>query len=132
MPLPDWLARFNRSTTNRLTRSFAGRLPGFAIVVHTGRRSGRRYRTPVNIFRSGDDYVIALTYTRERDWVRNVIAAGGCEVETEGTTLHLQDPHIVTDARRSLVPGPVRPILEALGVTEFMRLTPATQARGSA
>lgn len=62
MPLPPQLARFNRRVTNRITYPLSGHLPGFAIVVHTGRRSGRAYRTPVNAFRDGDDYIIALTY----------------------------------------------------------------------
>jgi deazaflavin-dependent oxidoreductase (nitroreductase family) len=122
MPLPGWLARLNRSVTNPVTRPLAERLPGFAVVVHTGRRSGRHYRTPVNLFRSGDGYAIALTYGRDRDWVRNVIAAGGCEVETRGRTIRLEDPRIVTDPRQTRVLGAIRPILKALRVPEFMEL----------
>jgi deazaflavin-dependent oxidoreductase (nitroreductase family) len=124
MPLPRWLGRFNRGVTNRVTRPVAQWLPGFAVVKHQGRRSGRRYRTPVNLFRSGDRYVIALTYGRDRDWVRNVLAAGGCEVETRGHLIHLAHPRIVIDKQRSLVPQPIRPILKAIGVTEFMELNP--------
>jgi len=123
MPLPDWLGRFNRRVTNRVTGPFAGWLPGFAIVLHTGRRSGRRYRTPVNIFGSGDGFVIALTYGRHRDWVRNVMAAGGCEVKTRGHTLSLQNPRIVRDEKGTLVPRPVRLILRGIGVTEYMMLS---------
>jgi deazaflavin-dependent oxidoreductase (nitroreductase family) len=122
MPLPGWLARFNRGATNLITRPFAGRVPGFATVIHKGRRSGRTYRTPVNIFRSGDGYVIALTYGRDRDWVKNVIAAVGCQIEYRGNTLHLTDPRIVTDARQRPVPTVIRPFLAAIGVTEFMEL----------
>jgi deazaflavin-dependent oxidoreductase (nitroreductase family) len=122
MPLPGWLARFNRSVTNRVTQPLAERLPGFAVVMHTGRRSGRRYRTPVNLFRSGDGYAIALTYGRDRDWVRNVIAAGGCAVYGRGRTIRLEEPRIVTDPRGTPVPGAIRPILEAFRVTEFMEL----------
>ena len=73
--------------------------------------------------------MIALTYGRERDWVRNVMAAGGCEVKTQGRTLLLQNPHIVTDEKRALVPGPVRAILKAIGVDEFMMLTPSPQTK---
>jgi hypothetical protein len=69
-------------------------------------------------------YVIALTYGRDRDWVRNVLAAGGCEVETRGHLIHLAHPRIVIDKQRSLVPQPIRPILKAIGVTEFMELNP--------
>jgi deazaflavin-dependent oxidoreductase (nitroreductase family) len=124
MPLPDWLGRFNRRATNRVTGPFAGRLPGFAIVIHTGRRTGRRYRTPVNFFLLGNEFVIALTYGRETDWVRNVMTAGGCEVTTGGRTLSLQNPRIVIDEKGTLVPWPIRVILRGLNVTEFMMLSP--------
>jgi deazaflavin-dependent oxidoreductase (nitroreductase family) len=125
MPLPDWLAQLNRSVTNRITRPVARRLPGFAIVVHTGVRTGRQYRTPVNLFRSGDRYVIALTYGRERNWVKNVLAAGGCEVETRGKTFRLTGPRIVRDARQSMVPAAIRAGLRAMNVTEFLELRPS-------
>jgi deazaflavin-dependent oxidoreductase (nitroreductase family) len=125
MPLPGWLAEVNRTVTNRLTRPVAGRLPGFAVVVHTGVRTGKRYRTPVNLFRSDERYVIALTYGRDRDWVRNVLAAGGCEIETRGRSVRLTDPRIVRDERGRPVPIAIRPFLKALGVTEFLELRPA-------
>jgi deazaflavin-dependent oxidoreductase (nitroreductase family) len=120
MPLPKKLARFNRVATNRVMRHVAGRLPGFAIVTHTGRRSGQRHRTPVNLFRHGDRYVIALTYGSDAQWVRNVQAAGACEIETRGEHIDLVAPEVVRD--RSLVPAPVRPMLHAVRVGEFMVL----------
>lgn len=103
-------------------KPLAERLPGFAVVMHTGRRSGRRYRTPVNLLRSGDGYAIALTYGRDRDWVRNVMAAGRCEVDTRGRTIRLEEPRIVSNPRGTAVLGALRPILKALRVTEFMEL----------
>jgi deazaflavin-dependent oxidoreductase (nitroreductase family) len=103
----------------------AGRLPGFAVVVHKGVRTGKRYRTPVNLFRSGDRYVIALTYGRERNWVKNVLAAGWCEVETRGRTVRLSSPRIVRDERQSMVPAVIRPGLRAMNVNEFLELRPA-------
>jgi deazaflavin-dependent oxidoreductase (nitroreductase family) len=54
------------------------------MVVHRGRRSGRRYRTPVLAFRVDDGYVVALFYGADRDWVRNVLAAGGCTLSGAG------------------------------------------------
>jgi deazaflavin-dependent oxidoreductase (nitroreductase family) len=122
MPLPKTLARFNRVVTNRITGPAARRLPGFAIVTHTGRRTGRTHRTPVNLFRAGDRMVIALTYGAGAQWVRNVLAAGGCEVETRGERIRLAGPEIVQDPR--LVPAPVRLILRALRVSDFMVLRP--------
>ena len=38
MPLPKALARFNLKVTNPVLGHVAGRLPGFAIVTHVGRR----------------------------------------------------------------------------------------------
>jgi deazaflavin-dependent oxidoreductase (nitroreductase family) len=126
MPLPKGLARFNRVVTNRITGPFAARLPGFAIVTHVGRRSGREYSNPVNLFRSGDRYVIALTYGADSQWVRNVLAAGETDVVTRGRSIHLIEPEVVHDERQSLVPPPVRPILRAATVTDFMLLRRAT------
>jgi hypothetical protein len=45
-----WVAAFNLAVTNRITSRFAARLPGFGILAHVGRKSGRVYRTPVNVF----------------------------------------------------------------------------------
>ena len=126
MPLPDRLARFNRRVTNPLLRTFAGRLPPFAIVVHRGRRSGREYRTPVMAFRADGDFVVALTYGAERDWVKNVRAQGGCALLRGGRRLALTSPRLVRGAKGlRLVPTLLRPVLRRLGVTEFLRLETA-------
>ena len=122
MPLPKGLARFNRVVTNRVVGPLAARLPGFAIVTHVGRRSGREHSNPVNLFRRGDRYVIALTYGADSQWVRNVLAAGEVDVETRGRRIHLVEPEVVHDPTRALVPAPVRPILRAANVSDFMVL----------
>lgn len=122
MPLPKRLARFNLHVTNRALGPVARRLPGFAVVLHVGRRSGRVYRTPVNLFRDHDRYVIALTYGADSQWVRNVLAAGEVDVETRGRQVHLVEPELIHDAQRSRVPPPVRPILGLVKVDDFMLL----------
>jgi deazaflavin-dependent oxidoreductase (nitroreductase family) len=122
MPLPRRLAKFNRVVTNRVLGPLARHLPGFAIVTHVGRRSGRTYRTPVSLFRRGDGYVIALMYGAESQWGRNVLAAGGADIETRGRRLHLVAPEKVRDPARSLVPKPVRVPLRLANVDEFMLL----------
>jgi hypothetical protein len=45
-----WLAKINIAFTNRITRLFAGWLPGFGILTHLGRKSGKIYRTPIKCF----------------------------------------------------------------------------------
>jgi deazaflavin-dependent oxidoreductase (nitroreductase family) len=125
MPLSRRVARFNKRVTNRVTGHFAGHLPGFAIVTHVGRRSGTAYRTPVNVFRDGNRYVFALTYGPDADWVRNVVAAGGCEIRTRGRTVELVEPERFTDATRRAVPIPARWILGLIHVDEFLALRAA-------
>lgn len=127
MPLPDGLARFNRVATNRITRLVAGRVPGFGIVIHEGRRSGRKYRTPVNVFRRQGGFEIALTYGPDSDWVKNVVTAGGAEVKYRGQIHRLTNPHMVQNPRVASVPRPVRLILRLLKVDTFLLLdeTPA-------
>ena len=49
-----WLAKINSAFTNRITGLFAGWLPGFGILTHVGRKSGKVYRTPVNVFRASN------------------------------------------------------------------------------
>ena len=123
MPLPRSIARANRRVTNHLLGSLATRLPLFGVVVHTGRRSRRQYRTPVNVFRRGDRYIIALTYGSNADWVRNVLTDGGCMLETRGRTLRLSSPRLFHDETRHAVPAPVRLILGLINVCDFLELT---------
>jgi hypothetical protein len=60
VPFPQWLARLNKVGLNRVAKHVAPSLPGIGVVVHKGRRSGRTYQTPVNVFRTPDGFVIAL------------------------------------------------------------------------
>jgi len=122
MPLPRGLARMNRSGLNRVTRHLAPWLPGMGVVIHRGRRSGKIYRTPVNIFGRKGGYAIALTYGPDTEWVKNVLAAGGCAIETLGRTRRTVNPRMVVDTRRRFVPPPVRAILRLLGVSRFLLL----------
>jgi len=129
MALPRWLARFNVAFTNRLMLPVADVLPWFGIVEHVGRRSGRRYRTPVNVFRRGNRYVFALTYGTESEWVRNVLAAGGCTLVSRGRRTNLVEPRRFRDPRRRDVPWIVGIGLGVLNVSEFLELRRASSER---
>jgi deazaflavin-dependent oxidoreductase (nitroreductase family) len=118
-----WVAAFNLAVTNRITSQFAARLPGFGILTHVGRKSGRVYRTPVNVFRTPEGFLIALTYGRESQWVRNVLAAGACQLETRRMVYQLSAPTIVHDPTRRRFPLPVRMILRLIGANDFMHLS---------
>src|SRR5215211_6173089 len=116
MPAPRWLARFNERVTNHITGPVAPRLPFFGVVVHVGRKSGQQYRTPVNVFAAADGFVIALTYGKDSHWVQNVLAAGGCRLETRGRAWRLTNPRLVHDPRHRSVPALVGAVLGVLNV----------------
>ena len=113
---------FTTRLVNPITRRVAGHLPWFGIVVVPGRRSGKVRRIPMNVFRRGEDYVMALTYGRDVDWVQNVLAAGGCSLETRGRMVELRDPELIRDPSRRLVPRLVGVFLAGLDVNDFLRL----------
>lgn len=121
MVLPRRLARWNRVGLNRVVRRVAGHLPGFALVHHRGRRSGRLYATPVNAFRIGNGYRFALTYGSGSDWVRNVLAAGECDVTVRGRTVHLIDPRLEIDRSARWAPAPVAATLRRIGADSYLQ-----------
>lgn len=107
---------------NPLTRLIGGRLPYFGIITHVGRRSGRTYRTPLNIFRQGDHYYVALTYGSGVDWVKNVLAAGRCQLRTRGRDVLLVEPEVISDRELRFIPLAGRIIERWNGVTEVVRM----------
>lgn len=128
MQLPRALARFNRHVTNPIQRLWAGWLPGFGIVEHVGRRSGRAYRTPLNIFRTPGGFVVLLNYGPDTDWIRNLTAADGGGLVYRRRHYRLSGPRIVVgDAGRALLPPPIRLVSRVGHVQNVLRLdaTPA-------
>jgi deazaflavin-dependent oxidoreductase (nitroreductase family) len=91
--------------------------------MHRGRRSGRVYETPVAVFPTASGVRIALTYGADTDWVKNVVAAGGCRLRTRGRTLTLTAPNVVHDPSRSNTRAFERRVLRALQVEEFLDLS---------
>ena len=130
MPIPRTVGRWNKAGLNRVTRHIAPWMPGLGVVIHRGRRSGRRYQTPVNVFPAADGYVLALTYGPDTDWVRNVLAAGGCELRTRGRTVRLVSPRLYHDEDRPGIRPLERQVLRALNVADFLSLKSAPAAAG--
>jgi deazaflavin-dependent oxidoreductase (nitroreductase family) len=129
MPAPRWVARANRVGLNRFVGLIAPWAPGFGVVVHRGRSSGRIYRTPVNVFARDDGYVIALTYGPESDWVKNVLAAGGCGLETRRRSMQLGEPRLYQDDSARDMPAFVRFILrKVVKAPHFLALQVARQS----
>lgn len=122
------MARFNRRFANHVVGPLVSRLPGFGVVHHRGRTSGRLYHTPVKLFRRGGGYLISLPYGADADWVRNVLAAGGCELTTGRRRVRLCAPRLHVDPTPAELPGPIRRIQQMLDVTEHLLLDPESRA----
>jgi deazaflavin-dependent oxidoreductase (nitroreductase family) len=90
----DRLRYFNKYVTNPLMKTFAGRFV-YAVVHHTGRRSGRAYATPVLAVPVESGFLIPLPYGKNADWCRNVIASGGCEMEWRGDRISVHNPVLI-------------------------------------
>jgi deazaflavin-dependent oxidoreductase (nitroreductase family) len=116
---------FTTHVFNPISRRFARWLPGFAILRYRGRASGKTYRTPLNVFRSGGDWIFALTYSSDVQWVKNVMASGEAVLEIRRSEIRLESPELFVDRDRRLMPQPVRFFLGLLGVSEFLRMHPA-------
>ncbi|GBE65243.1 hypothetical protein MFM001_17050 [Mycobacterium sp. MFM001] len=120
-------ARFNRRVTNRIVLPLSGWLPVWSVVEHVGRRSGKTYRTPVSAFRTRDGGVaVLLPYRPDRDWVKNLLAAGRGRVTLYGKTFDVTDPRIVpTGEAADLVKAPWGQLLGLTRVESTLLLTRA-------
>jgi deazaflavin-dependent oxidoreductase (nitroreductase family) len=115
MQLPQWLARFNRHVTNPIQRLWAGWAPTMGILEHVGRRSGNAYRTPLNVFSTDEGVAVLLTYGPNRDWLKNLTAAGTGRMRRYGKTFTVTDPRVMTKEEAApSVKGLWRPIFSML------------------
>ena len=121
---PRELARFNRAVANPVVRLLAGWLPPLAIIRHRGRTTGRCFATPVLAFGTADGLVVGVLYGTVSDWVRNLQAAGGGQVQRGGTVRDYRQPRLVSrDEGLQLVPAVLRGPFRTLGVRSFLRLS---------
>jgi deazaflavin-dependent oxidoreductase (nitroreductase family) len=128
MQLPQWLARFNRHVTNRFWRLCAGWIPAHGILEHVGRRSGKPYRTPLMVFNAEVNgqpgLAIMLTYGPDRDWLKNLTAAGNARMRRYGKTIGVADPRVVTRAEAAQhVSKGWRPIIARVPFEQAVLLT---------
>ena len=123
MNLPYFMRRVNRVFTNPLLGTFAWVVPPLAVIHHVGRKSGRAYKSPVVAFPTAKGFVVPMTYGRDVDWGRNLVAAKGGEIERLGRRHAVRNPRIVDGkvAYTYLPPG-VRQLLRAANLPGFVLL----------
>jgi deazaflavin-dependent oxidoreductase (nitroreductase family) len=98
MRVPRAAAKFNRRITNPLAVRFGRWAPLNGTLEHVGRKSGKTYQTPLNIFQTADGFVIPIGYGLESHWVQNALAGGPLTVHKAGRTIPVVDARIVSKA----------------------------------
>lgn len=121
--MPRVMRRINRDFTNRVMRPVAAHVPPMAVVHHVGRKSGRAYRTPVLAFSLEGGVLTPLPYGTDTDWVLNLLAAGGGELEVFGSRREVVNPRVIdAEAALELVPEILGPLLRLLDLPGFVLL----------
>lgn len=123
----DALRWYHKNVDSRRVLKSAGkRQQTLAVVHHTGRSSGREYRTPVWAHRVRESFFVGLPYGTDVDWLRNVRAAGGCGVEHDGVLYRVVAPVVlpVEEAPAGL-DRTVR-MLRRMGVRSLLRVDVAS------
>ena len=123
-PLKNTVRLFNKRVLNPVMLRLAGRKHWYAAVIrHTGRRSGRRYTTPVVADRFADGFVIPLPYGTGVDWLRNVLAEGRATVTVGGETFDVTEPEIIDAATASPLLSPRRrQAFQKFGIDRFVKV----------
>ncbi len=131
MPAPRWLPRANKIGLNRLTRFGSPPwAPGWGVVIHRGRSSGRTFRTPLWGLQTAARLRDRADLRFSGGLVRNVLAAGGCELETPAPSAS-PSPHRVVyrDESASGMPIFIRFMLRrVIKAPEFLSLDTAGEA----
>ncbi|MFI1240979.1 nitroreductase family deazaflavin-dependent oxidoreductase [Nocardia salmonicida] len=119
MPMPIWWGHINKRVFNPRAVA-AGKWP---VLTHTGRTSGKTYRTPLDAHPVDGGYLFVLVYGSASDWVQNILAAGTAQLRKDGQEIALTTPRVVgrDEAFQALPPEIPRPP-KLLRITEFLRM----------
>ncbi len=180
----DAVRAFNKYIFNPITLMFAeSRIGPFSVITHQGRRSGRKYRTPVlatyvylltiiqniqflachcetsvvrflqlveaisvkvkerllqsqrtllrndkffsvsNYTYVGNLVIIPLSYGENVDWLRNILANGGCEITRQNKSMCATDPLVLgAQMAFTLLPESRGKLFSRFKVEKFVRL----------
>ena len=80
------------------------------------------------MFATEEGYILALTYGPDTDWVKNVLAAGGCGLRPRRRVIWLAAPRLFHDEARRAIRPLERQVLRVLGVADFLSLKTAPAA----
>ncbi|MGO9382085.1 MAG: hypothetical protein ACLP4W_08305 [Mycobacterium sp.] len=87
----------NKRFANKMVTSVgrAGRPHSiFAVIEHSGRRTGRRYSTPIRVVEQPGGFVVPLTYGPRTSWYVNLQAGPG-KLHWQGRAIPVGNPTLV-------------------------------------
>jgi deazaflavin-dependent oxidoreductase (nitroreductase family) len=126
MPLPRWLAQINKRVFNPMEVRRGAR----PVLIHTGRSSGKTYRTPLDTHRLPDGYLFIPLYGPRTDWVKNVLAAQAAQLSIDGHEIELHSPRLVKKKDIwPMVPTTNKSYPGISSESELLRMTSADKAQ---
>jgi deazaflavin-dependent oxidoreductase (nitroreductase family) len=123
-PFQRMIRMSNKHLLNPLMLRLAGSRFWYASVIeHAGRRSGKKYSTPIVADRVDGEVLIPLPYGTQVDWVRNVMTAGRGTLVHKGETLSVTSPELIDSTQAlPLLPANRRRTFERINIGHFMRV----------
>jgi deazaflavin-dependent oxidoreductase (nitroreductase family) len=94
-PVQNALRMFTRTMRPLALRSAGQEGSNTSVVRHVGRRSGRRYETPVIAAQHDDSFLIALPYGKRTDWLKNVLDKGSATIVSNGHAYEVDRPEVI-------------------------------------
>ena len=129
----DAKRRRNKRFANKMVSSMgrAGRPRSiFAVIDYIGRRSGRRYTTPIRVVERPDGFFIPLTYGPRTSWYVN-LQTRPAQLHWQGRTIPVGNPTLVpTSVVADQLPLPSRFLLWLDGTDQCVRIQELTTAAG--
>ena len=119
MPLPRWLARFNKRTFNKMEIRRGVR----PVLSHVGRSSGKTYETPLDAHAVEGGYIFIANFGRDSDWVKNILAAETATLRVDGNEIALVSARMVTkDGALQQMAARTKWPPDRMNVTECLRM----------
>jgi len=84
-------------------------------LEHVGRRSGRRYLTPVHPEPTADGFRVIVPLGLRSEWVQNVEAAGHCRLQLHDKVYELDEPALLLPREMAELPAVTRSVYGLLG-----------------
>jgi deazaflavin-dependent oxidoreductase (nitroreductase family) len=76
------------------------------VLVHRGRKSGKLYKTPIEVLRDDherEELVVSPMWGKDSDWYRNVVAGGLVEAHVRGEERQVEWRELDESGRRAAI-----------------------------